>query len=62
MKLIETGIQVDGKELKLHPVDVKGEILLYDFYLGEGWGGSRRTVRAIGVYLGIPDLAERLWG
>jgi len=66
MKLIETGLQVDGKELKLHPVDVKGEILLYDIYLGEAipknWCGSRSTVNAVGMFLGLPDLVKRLWG
>ena len=66
MKVIETGIYEDGKEIKLSPVDLKGEILLYDIYLGEvlleNWRGSRRTVSACGMFLGIPDLMERLWG
>lgn len=62
MKLIETGIQVDGKDLRLHPVDLKGEIVLYDIYLGDKWHGSRRTVDACGVFLGLPNLRERLWG
>jgi len=66
MKVIETGIQIDGKELRLEPVAIKGTILLYDMYLGEvvleNWQGSRRTVDACGVFLGVPDLMERLWG
>ena len=62
MKKIETGIQVEGVELRLCPVAVKGEIVLYDIYLGERWQGSRRTVSACGMYLGVPDLMERLWG
>lgn len=62
MKLIETGIRIEGKELKLHPVDFNGQVLLYDIYLGEKWRGSRRTVNACGVYLGVPDLMKRLWG
>ena len=62
MRLIETGLKIDGKELKLHPVDLNGQVLLYDIYLGDKWHGSRRTVDACGVFLGIPDLAKRLWG
>ena len=64
MKVIETGIQIDGKELCLHPVALNGEILLYDMWLGEEekWLGSRRTVSACGMFLGMPDLMERLWG
>ena len=66
MKVIETGIQIDGRDLRLNPVAVKGEILLYDMYLGEvlleNWRGSRRTVSACGMFLGMPDLMERLWG
>ena len=62
MKVIETGLKIDGKELKLSPVDLNGKILLYDIYLGEAWQGSRRTVNACGMFLGVPDLMERLWG
>jgi len=66
MKLIETGLKIEGKELKLHPVDCKGEVLVYDMYLEENgtdrWYGSRRTVDACGVFLGVPDLMKRLWG
>ena len=61
MKPIETGIQIDGKDLSLRPVAVKGEILLYDMYLGEAWQGSRRTVSACGTFLGVPDLLEKMW-
>jgi len=62
MKVIETGIQIDGRDLRLHPVVFGGEILLYDIYLGKKWQGSRRTVNACGTFLGVPDLMERLWG
>ena len=66
MKTIETGIQIDGKDLHLKPVADNGKILLYDIYLGEvlleNWHGSRRTVPACGIFLGVPDLVERLWG
>ena len=62
MKLIETGLKIDGKELKLHPVDLNGQVLLYDIYLGKRWCGSRRTVDACGMALGVPDLMKRLWG
>ena len=62
MKVIETGIYVDGGEIRLQPIDLDGKILLYDIYLGEKWHGSRRTVSACGMFLGVPDLMERLWG
>ena len=62
MKTIETGIQVNGRYLSLKPIAGKGEILLYDIYLGEAWQGSRRTVNACGTFLGVPDLMKRLWG
>ena len=66
MKVIETGVYVNGSEIRLRPVDLDGEILLYDMYLGEvlpkNWQGSRRTVSACGMSLGVPDLVKRLWG
>ena len=66
MKTIQTDIQIDGRDLRLEPVAIKGTILLYDMYLGEvlleNWQGSRRTVSACGMFLGVPDLMERLWG
>ena len=66
MKVIKTGVYVDGREIGLQPVDLDGEILLYDIYFGEilpkNWQGSRRTVSACGMFLGVPDLVERLWG
>ena len=62
MKVIKTGVYVDGKEIRLSPVNLDGEILLYDVYLGEKWFGSRRTVDACGVFLGVPDLMRKLWG
>jgi len=66
MKPIKTGILIEGEELHLCPVALNGGILLYDTYLGEvlleNWRGSRRTVSACGMFLGVPDLMERLWG
>ena len=63
MKMIETGIKINSKDLKLCPIaSDKSQILLYDMYLGEAWQGSRRTVSGCGIFLGVPDLMERLWG
>jgi len=62
MKSIKTGLLIEDEELRLCPVVSDGEILLYDIYLGKDWHGSRRTVSACGMFMGVPDLMERLWG
>lgn len=47
----ETGVS-------LRPVWAKGQVLLYDIYVGERWFGSRRTIHACELVLGEQNLAR----
>ena len=45
-------------DVTLIPFIQKDQVLLYDIYLGTRWIGSRRTISACALFLGMPDLAD----
>ena len=46
-------MDINNQPIILEPIMLKGEILLYDIYVGTDWYGSRRTVEACRTFLGI---------
>ena len=48
---------MDSK-INLEPVMYRGEVLLYDIYVEGKWQGSRRTIAACALFLGMPELAK----
>ena len=45
-------------DINLEPVMYRGQVLLYDIYVKGVWCGSRRTIAACALFLGMPELAK----
>ena len=45
-------------KINLEPVMYRGEVLLYDIYVAGKWCGSRRTISACAMFLGMTELAK----